>query len=108
MPKKCESCQHYRSEPKRSLIVLNGVNTGQAVRSGVLEYCTNDLCTTDEIREMFPDRKGLPLDMARDTCDRESNGVFVHFEPKTPTAGAAATPGPQPPPAARAAAGGVS
>jgi len=58
-------------------------------RNTLVEFCSNDKLCSDEIKAMFPNRKGLPLDYAREICDRESDGHFVCFEPKEPTSGAA-------------------
>lgn len=75
---KCETCRYFGSKL---------VHIGEAQRQII--FCTNDKCATDQVREMFPDRHGMPLDLARNTCDRESDGIFVHFEPKTPASGSA-------------------
>ena len=85
MPIKCESCKHCVS------VKVPRFRFGKAIVSGDLQtvkVCKNHLCTTEDIREQFPDRHGMPLDMAREICDREGNGIFVHFEPKTPASGA--------------------
>ncbi|MEQ1644253.1 MAG: hypothetical protein ABL959_12470, partial [Pyrinomonadaceae bacterium] len=75
------------SETGQNRILVPGL--ADYSRNTLVEFCSNDTLATDEVREMFPDRKGLPLDYARNLCDREGDGIFVHFEPKTPTAGAA-------------------
>lgn len=74
----CESCRHYGSKV---------VHENEARR--LIRFCTNDLCTTDQVREQFPDRLGMPIDMAREICDREGDGFFVYYEPKDPSAGVA-------------------
>lgn len=81
MPNKCESCRFYGTE-----IVAAGENQRR------IRFCTNPNTVTDKVREMFPDRRGVPLDMARDICDREGDGIFVYYEPKTPATGAATQP----------------
>lgn len=91
MPKKCESCRHCVSEQidNTPLVFIRGKQIEQRSRlTHTIIYCANDKCATDQVREMFPDRKGVPLDMARQICDREGDGIFVYFEPKTPAAGA--------------------
>lgn len=77
MPKKCESCRFHSS--KRSKLSIGEI---------ALVFCTNPIVASDEIKEMFPDRIGLPLDIAREVCDKEGDGIFVYFEPVTPAAGA--------------------
>lgn len=88
MSKKCESCRHYGTTPRG----VNGILVpGLADRSrhALAEFCSNDRLTTADVREMFPNRLGVPLDYARSICDREGDGIFVYFEPKEPTAAAA-------------------
>lgn len=63
MPNKCESCKHYRPD--------------------------NNRCKAWPVRNLGGDYVSVDLTTARDICDRESNGIFVYFEPKTPTSGAA-------------------
>ncbi len=74
MPRKCDECKFYKSE---------AVHRNEAIRR--LDYCTNAQCTTAQIREMFPDRKGVPLDIAREICNKEGDGIFVYFQPKAET-----------------------
>ena len=92
MPRKCDSCIHQRSQ---SLQVNSKKITGY--------YCVNHRCASDEVKEMFPHRYGVPLDMARDICDREGDGNFVYFEPRDPSAGAAVKTAPEPKQMAKAA-----
>lgn len=72
MKMKCESCRHFGlSRPK-----------GDA-RNGL---CRNE----NVIREgaLFETSYFLPISPAREICDKEGDGHFVYFEPKTPAAGA--------------------
>ena len=61
MPKKCESCKYYR-------------NYGNVPFE-------KGICTSQKTWN-------ANIVLARDECDKEGNGTFVHYEPKTPTAGA--------------------
>jgi hypothetical protein len=79
-PRKCESCRHF-------------VDYG----SNLMDFCSNPKVVPSDhpwaTRGLWPLEKDPMLDAAgletaRDICDRESNGIFVYFEPKTPTAGA--------------------
>lgn len=67
MPNKCESCKHYRPD--------------------------NNRCKAWPVLNLGGDFVSVDLTTARDICDREGDGTFVYFEPKTPTAGAAFTDG---------------
>lgn len=62
MPKKCESCKWYI--PHR-----DGFSAGQCAQPELLQ------ATIDEGFALFN------VSRARELCDRESNGVFVYFEP---------------------------
>jgi hypothetical protein len=87
-PIKCESCRHHGSSTRDVTPKLGPhVPHGNFAVVRVAVFCTNDACASDEVKEMFPDRKGTPLDMAREICDREHNGHFVYFEPRDPSAG---------------------
>lgn len=86
VPIKCDTCRHC------VLVEVPKFQFSPGTIPGTLQHvavCKNELCTTEQIREMFPERHGMPLDMAREICNREGDGIFVHFEPKTPKAGAA-------------------
>ena len=81
MPKKCETCRHHGTidrGPKRILVP----GLVDRSRNSLVELCSNHVLASDEIKEMFPDRHGLPLDYARNLCDREGDGIFVYYEPK--------------------------
>ena len=70
MPKKCEECRHYKP-------------------SGLARGFWNGFCASPtilNIREVV--MSNLSIRYAREICDREGDGIFVHFEPKCPTAGA--------------------
>lgn len=81
MQRKCESCRHY--QPSRAF-------PGQFARG---------VCHTVRIRRPTistpPEAPPVPILEARDICDREGDGHFVHFEPLIPEAGAAAAAAPQ-------------
>ena len=72
MPKKCASCRHFQSDP----------NSDQFERG---------FCTHIRIRRPSlwtpPGQQPVPINRAREICDKEGDGIFVHFEPKTPAAG---------------------
>lgn len=85
MTKKCDSCKHCVSVEVPRFRFRPGSVEG---KMQTVNVCKNELCTTEEIREQFPNRKGVPLDMAREICNKEGDGIFVYFEPKTPAAGA--------------------
>lgn len=87
MPQKCESCRFYGTDDHGATRVLIPGRADRSLHIPV-EFCTNDLLCSDDIKQIFPNRKGLPLDYARTICNREDDGHFVYFEPKTPTAGA--------------------
>lgn len=61
--KKCERCRHFRSDRNR-----RGFEAG--------------VCTSSSIAI-----NSLPILDAREICDKEGDGIFVYFEPKTPAAG---------------------
>ena len=66
MPKKCESCQNFRPDWRN-----RGFEAGA--------------CISRKIVTM----NSLPILTARGLCDKEGDGIFVYFEPKTPAAGVA-------------------
>ena len=68
MPTKCLTCRHL-SEPKTNRF-------------------EDRLCTSLEVMRVRSTRP-LPVMQAREICDKESNGIFVHYTPKNPAAGAA-------------------
>lgn len=74
--KKCDGCRFYG---------VKSVHEREAMRA--IRFCTSPKTVTTEVERMFPDRLGVPLDMAREICDREGDGFFVYFEPKEPTRG---------------------
>ena len=67
MPNKCESCRFQKTDSFES-----------------------DMCASPDVNAAFSGHKKamLSLGTARDICDRESNGIFVYFEPKEPSTGA--------------------
>lgn len=86
MPKKCESCRNYRT------------TTGPATIGRLRRDHFGDNIPTIEVCSYFPVEpyrcgeglvESMRLDQARDICDREGDGIFVYFEPKEPTSGAA-------------------
>lgn len=89
MPKKCESCEHLlRLDPddfEFSICRSTGVNAHETV----------NFCRVPTMTE------------AREICNKEGDGIFVYFEPKTPTAGAAFVQITREPKATTAAAGGA-
>lgn len=87
----CERCKHCESVDVPHFLRTKSRTTitVKATRRPV-NVCKNDLCTTAEIRHDYPNRHGVPLDIARNICDREGDGRFVYFEPKEPQTGAAA------------------
>jgi hypothetical protein len=82
MPKlKCESCRHHGTHNHGDKRVLVPGATDWS-RHTPVHFCSNDALASDEVKEMFPNRKGLPLDYARGLCDKEHDGHFAYFEPK--------------------------
>lgn len=74
MSKKCECCRHFQlSRPKGHF------NDGTCRNSTVV----------DEGSLFTGTRTSLPILKAREICDREGDGRFVHFDPKDDTAGGA-------------------
>lgn len=72
MPKKCESCRHYFSDP-----AMKGV-----------EVCGSE----DVIGQIAVGvAEAIDLNFGRMICDKEGDGIFVYFEPieTEPSAGAA-------------------
>lgn len=67
MPKKCESCRHYRQDPSKP-----GFDFG--------------FCFSPQIKIPM---HSLPVLRAREICDREGDGIFVYFEPREPASGCA-------------------
>lgn len=70
MHKKCDDCRFL------------GTTTKPTAPRRTIEFCTSPNTASAEIQNMFPDRHGVPIDMARQACDREDDGHFVYFEPK--------------------------
>ncbi len=70
MPKKCESCRHFRAEGEGSPF-----NTAR--------------CKSPVIVLVFNRCLSVAISDAREICDQEGDGIFVYFEPKTPAAGQA-------------------
>ena len=75
MPKKCESCRFYAHQVSELYFDLCKQQT-------VVDLVFPPEFETDK----FVD---APLTLARDICNKEGDGIFVYFDPKTPTAGAA-------------------
>ena len=69
MPKKCESCRYFRN------LTDWDFNYGACVSEAVLG-------------EMVGSADAIDILSGRKICDREADGIFVHFEPIEPTAGA--------------------
>lgn len=69
MPKKCESCRHFRPA----------------------EQFEKSVCQNSRVinTQPYTSRSLMLINTARDICDKEGDGIFVHFEPKTPAAGQA-------------------
>jgi len=63
MPIKCESCKFLK-------------------RGFAIQVCTS-------ARTRLVDGYDTIIGKAREICDREGDGIFVYFEPKDPTTGAA-------------------
>ena len=84
---KCECCRFYGKDDRGATRVLV---PGMADRSPNIpvEFCSNDLLCSNEIKQTFPNRKGLPLDYAVNICKSEASGHLLFFEPKHPQAGA--------------------
>lgn len=74
MPKKCESCLHFVP-----------FNPQRVVDSSVSR------CSQELIKLKHRTAAAVPIDTARDTCDKEGDGIFVHFEPRDPTPAAGQT-----------------
>jgi len=86
MPIKCEGCRYFEQP---TVIHEKSVRPFRHV-----SVCTNKLCVPNYF-EIKPNFHGLNIDTAREICDREGDGIFVHFEPK-PSAGAAFATGTSP------------
>jgi hypothetical protein len=74
MTKKCDSCRH-RKESDQGLL-------GTAIR------CANPVILKLAYTTKMP-ASDMPLTYAREICNKEGDGIFVYFEPKTPASGAA-------------------
>lgn len=81
MTKICENCRHY-FQPFVEKSFDDAVCGSPAVQA------IDDPQNESHFAPMIAN--------ARDICNREGDGIFVHFEPKTPTAGATFEAGPQP------------
>jgi hypothetical protein len=69
MPKKCESCKHY----------------GNLSSDGKFE---NGFCNSRALAVSSGlQGRSIPITLGREICDVEGDGIFVHFEPKTPVSG---------------------
>ena len=66
---KCETCRFLRTGP-----------------SPETSYCTSPEVNTEFYGIKFA---ATSLPKAREICNKEGDGIFVHFEPKTPGNGAA-------------------
>lgn len=71
MPKKCEGCQFFFNDPAQ------GFHEGICVNETIAAVVSGGICDV------------IDIDSARHVCDREGDGIFVYYEPKTPAAGAA-------------------
>jgi len=71
MTRKCDTCRHF--EPVFYVIGADGQSTTCRQPTITLTACL----------------PFVPLNQARDICDREGDGHFVYFEPIQPEAGAA-------------------
>lgn len=70
---KCKDCRHY--EPAPTNVFFHGSCRNPRVHRSVTNSRSADV--------------KLDIVEAREICDREGDGIFVHFEPKTPASGAA-------------------
>lgn len=83
MKPKCLSCRHYGNHFTNFTDPAPGV-------------FASGWCSAPEINAQVESAgyilaRGSSVDIAtaRDLCDREGNGIFVHFEPEDPATGAA-------------------
>lgn len=75
MTNKCESCIHYQKETPHHTF-----GAGRCIQQAVGRKLRRILSDTVRFHT---------IDYAREICNKEGDGIFVYFEPKTPTAGAA-------------------
>lgn len=81
MPKKCKSCRHHGT------LTFTALDRVRAV-----EICKNDRVLSEDERDMFPDRRGTPLDLALNRCFTDTgrdDDFHIYFEPRDPETGAA-------------------
>lgn len=72
MPKKCEGCRHFKP-----------------AEGGQFTDGRCDSLDVSNTRPYWKRRGPVLITIAREICDKEGDGIFVHFEPKTPAAGRA-------------------
>lgn len=81
--KKCLSCQHFGSHfrnltNEEPLTLIGGWCSAPAIAAQI-----------QSAGYIVARGSNVDIDTARDLCDKESDGIFVHYEPETPTAGVA-------------------
>lgn len=78
---KCEQCRHHKPAQK--------FTQSECTNPKVVQIQT-ELNKAPGTRYLDSDK--LPILRARYLCDREGDGIFIHYEPKDPESGAVAIP----------------